>query len=161
MSPQNTTAGEGGGDYKKLDTSITRVFYGEEATNKSLEVFSNIKDKFDACGDPISPSVCMGFEPLKRAYLDLKRRGIKIRFITEITSFNLHYCKELLNIVTELRHLDGIMGNFGICDGNEYLAVARIKEDQAVPQLIYCNVREVIDQQQYIFESFWNRAISD
>ena len=65
MSPQNTTAGEGGGDYKKLDTSITRVFYGEEATNKSLEVFSNIKDKFDACGDPISPSVCMGFEPLK------------------------------------------------------------------------------------------------
>lgn len=160
MSPQNTTAGEGGGDYKKLDTSITRVFYGEEATNKSLEVFSNIKDKFDACGDPISPSVCMGFEPLKRAYLDLKRRGIKIRFITEITSFNLHYCKELLNIVTELRHLDGIMGNFGICDGNEYLAVARIKEDQAVPQLIYCNVREVIDQQQYIFESFWNRAIS-
>ena len=65
----------------------------------------------------------------------------------------------LLNIVTELRHLDGIMGNFGICDGSEYLAVARIKEKQAVPQLIYCNVREVIEQQQYIFESFWNRAI--
>ena len=160
MSPQTTAdSGEGGGDDKKLDIGITRVLYGEEATSKSLDVFYNIKDKFDACGDSISPSVCMGFEPLKRAYLDFKRRGIKVRFISEINSFNLHYCKELLNIVTELRHLDGIMGNFGICDGSEYLAVANIKEKQAVPQLIYCNVREVVEQQQYIFESFWNRAI--
>ncbi|MGA9845900.1 MAG: ATP-binding protein [Nitrososphaeraceae archaeon] len=119
---------------------------------------SNTKNKFDACGDSISPSVCMGFEPLKRAYLDFKRRGIKIRFITEINSFNIHYCKELLKIVTELRHLDGIMGNFGICDGREYLAAANIKEKQAVPQLIYSNVKEVVEQQQYIFESFWSRA---
>ena len=66
--------------------------------------------------------------------------------------------KELLNIVTELRHLDGIMGNFGICDGREYLAAATIKEKQAVPQLIYSNVKEVIEQQQNIFESFWHRA---
>ena len=103
MSPQVTTAsGEDDGDDKKLDTGITRVLYGEEATNKSLDVFYNIKNKFDACGDSISPSVCMGFEPLRRAYHDFKRRGIKIRFITEINSFNLHYCKELLDIVTEL-----------------------------------------------------------
>ena len=40
----------------------------------------------------------------------------------------------------------------------EYLAVANIKEKQAVPQLIYCNVKEVVEQQQYIFESFWNRS---
>ena len=57
-----------------------------------------------------------------------------------------------------MRHLDGIMGNFGICDGREYLAAANIKEKQAVPQLIYSNVKEVVEQQQYIFESFWSRA---
>jgi two-component system sensor histidine kinase VicK len=101
----------------------------------------------------------MGFEPLKRGYLDFKRRGIKVRFITEISSFNIRYCRELLKIVTELRHLDRIKGNFGICDGKEYLAAATIKEAQAVPQLIYSNVKEVIEQQEYIFESFWNRAI--
>lgn len=142
-----------------MNTGITRVFYGEEATSKSLDIFYNAKYDFDACGDSISPSVCMGFEPLKKAYLDFKRRGVKVRFIVDINLFNLHYCKELLNIVTELRHLDGVLGNFGICDGKDYLAAANIKEKQAIPYLIYSNVKEVIEQQQHIFESFWNRAI--
>ena len=101
MPPQTTTAGKENSDGKKVDNDITQVLYGDETTNKALEVFYNTKNKFDACGDSISPSVCMGFEPLKRAYLDFKRRGIKIRFITEINSFNIHYCKELLKIVTE------------------------------------------------------------
>jgi len=50
------------------------------------------------------------------------------------------------------------MGNFGISDGKEYLAAANIKEKQAIPYLIYSNVKEVVEQQQHIFESFWNRA---
>jgi signal transduction histidine kinase len=157
MSPQTAAAGEDG-DSEKFDIGITQVFYGEEATVKSLDIFYSTKYNFDACGDAISPSVCMGFEPLKKAYLDLKRRGVKIRFIAEINQVNLHFCKELLNIVTEMRHLDGAMGNFGICDGKDYLAAANIKEKQAIPYLIYSNVKEVVDQQQHIFESFWNRA---
>ena len=158
MAPMTTAAGERDVQKKRVDMDITRVFYGEEATSKSLEVFYNIKEKFDACGDSISPSVCMGFEPLKKAYLDFKRRGVRVRFVADINTINVHYCKELLNIVTELRHLDGIMGNFGICDRREYLAAATIKERQAVPQLVYSNVKEVIEQQQNIFESLWNRA---
>ena len=158
MAPMTTAAGERDVQKKRVEMDITRVFYGEEATSKSLEVFYNVKEKFDACGDSISPSVCMGFEPLKKAYLDFKRRGVRVRFVADINTINVHYCKELLNIVTELRHLDGIMGNFGICDGREYLAAATIKEKQAVPQLVYSNVKEVIEQQQNIFESFWNRA---
>lgn len=158
MAPLTTAAGERDAENKRVDMDVTRVFYGEEATSKSLEVFYNVKEKFDACGDSISPSVCIGFEPLKKAYLDFKRRGVRVRFVADINTINVLYCKELLNIVTELRHLDGIMGNFGICDGREYLAAATIKEKQAVPQLVYSNVKEVIEQQQNIFESFWNRA---
>jgi hypothetical protein len=36
------------------------------------------------------------------------KRGGDIRFITEITKENLHYCKELRKIVTEMRHLEGL-----------------------------------------------------
>jgi signal transduction histidine kinase len=158
MSPQTTAAGERNRDTEKFDTDTTQVFYGEEATDKSLNIFYSAMHNFDACGDAISPSVCMGFEPLRKAYLDLKRRGIKIRFIAEINKFNLHFCKELLNVVTEMRHLDVVMGNFGICDRKQYLAAANIKEKQAIPYLIYSNVKEVVEQQQHIFESFWNRA---
>jgi two-component system, OmpR family, sensor histidine kinase VicK len=137
----------------------TEVLNGaDNTTDKLLQVFYKIKSKFDACGDSTSPSVCMGFEPLRNAYLDFKRRGINVRFITEMNASNISYCKELMKI-SELRHLDGIRGNFGICDQKEFVAAATIKEQQAVPQLIYSNVKEIIAQQEFIFESFWTRAI--
>ena len=140
-------------------TMTTEVLYGaDNTTDKLLQVFYKIKSNFDACGDSTSPSVCMGFEPLRNAYLDFKRRGINVRFITEMNASNISYCKELMKI-SELRHLDGIKGNFGICDQKEFVAAATIKEQQAVPQLIYSNVKEIIEQQAFIFESFWTRAI--
>ena len=140
-------------------TRTTEVLYGaDNTTDKLLQVFNKIKSNFDACGDSTAPSVCMGFEPLRNAYLDFKRRGINVRFITEMNASNISYCKELMKI-SELRHLDGIKGNFGICDQKEFVAAATIKEQQAVPQLIYSNVKEIIEQQEFIFESFWIRAI--
>ncbi|MGB8033169.1 MAG: HAMP domain-containing sensor histidine kinase [Nitrososphaeraceae archaeon] len=138
---------------------ITEVLYGSENTaNRLLHVFSRAMKSWDACGDSISPSVCMGFEPIKKAYLDLTKRQIKIRFITEINRSNLSYCKELMKI-SELRHLDGVKGNFGICDKEEYLAAPTITETQPAPQLIYSNIKEFIEQQQYIFDSFWSKSI--
>ena len=142
-----------------ISTRTTEVLYGaDNTTDKLLQVFNKIKSNFDACGDSTSPSVCMGFEPLRNAYLDFKRRGINVRFITEMNASNISYCKEIMKI-SELRHLDGIKGNFGICDQKEFVAAATIKEQQAVPQLIYSNVKEIIEQQEFIFESFWTRAI--
>ena len=139
---------------------IIEVLYGGENTaNRLLQVFSRAMKSWDACGDSTSPSVCMGFEPIKKAYLDLTKRQIKIRFITEINRSNLSYCKELMKI-SDLRHLDGVKGNFGICDKQEYLAAPTITETQPAPQLIYSNIKEVIEQQQYVFDSFWSKSIS-
>ena len=139
---------------------ITEVLYGGENTaNRLLHVFSRAMKSWDACGDSTSPSVCMGYEPIKKAYLELTKRQIKIRFITEINRSNLSYCKELMKI-SELRHLDGVKGNFGICDKEEYLAAPTIMETQPAPQLIYSNIKEVIEQQQYVFDSFWSKSIS-
>src|SRR2546423_6271384 len=140
-------------------TRTTEVLYGaDNTTDKLLQVFYKIKSNFDACGDSTSPSVCMGFEPLRNAYLDFKRRGIIVRFITEMNASNISYCKELMKI-SELRHLDGIKGNFGICDQKEFLAAPTVMETQPAPQLIYSNIKEVIEQQQYVFDSFWSKSI--
>jgi two-component system, OmpR family, sensor histidine kinase VicK len=35
---------------------------------------------------------------------------VKLRYLTEITHDNIAACKELMTIVDELRHLDGIKG---------------------------------------------------
>ena len=79
-----------------------------------------------------------------------------MRYITEITN-NIPYCKELANLV-ELRHFDGLKGNFGIIDGKEYLATANLHEGKSLPHLVYSNVSEVIIQQ-HVFDTLWYKAI--
>jgi two-component system, OmpR family, sensor histidine kinase VicK len=62
--------------------------------------------------------------------------------------------------VDELRHLDGIKGNFMISEG-EYLAPLILYEKGKIAsQIIYSDVKELVEQQQYIFDTFWNKAIS-
>ena len=63
---------------------------------------------------------------------------------------------------SEIRHLDGVKGNFEVCDEKEYVAATSLQsanKQQPMPQLIYSNVKEVVEQQQYIFDTLWSRAI--
>src|SRR5215210_5465573 len=101
----------------------------------------------------------MTTEPIRNAYLELLKRGIKTRFITEITEKNIVYCKELMKIVYELRHLEGIKGNFGVSESN-YIATAIQQEGRPISQLIHSNARVMIEQQQYFFQTLWDKATS-
>ncbi len=101
----------------------------------------------------------MEFEEIyKNNYIDAKRRGAKIRLITNITKENVPYCKELMKIVDELRHLDEIKGGIAVSE-SEYMGTLMLSEKQLLTQVIYSNVREVVEQQQYIFNSLWSNAI--
>ncbi|HEU4444197.1 MAG TPA: hypothetical protein VFR94_05950 [Nitrososphaeraceae archaeon] len=88
----------------------------------------------------------------------MKKRGIKIRFITEITRENVQHCKELMNI-SEVRHLDEIKGNFGIADGILYTAGAKSIPSSPPPLLISSTVKALVEQQQYFFDMLWKKAI--
>jgi hypothetical protein len=68
--------------------------------------------RIDICLDNTRPALALEIRRLKDTFIDAKRRGVRTRYITEITKDNLDYCKELTSIVDELRHLDGIKGNF-------------------------------------------------
>jgi signal transduction histidine kinase len=140
------------------DREITQVWEGvEDAISKSLQVLHRLRKSCDLCTDVNGPSVILTTEPIKQAYIELKRRGIKVRFITEITKKNIRYCKEMMEIA-ELRHLDGIKGNFSIADGTDYACVANTREAQPITQLIVSNVHAFVEQQQYFFETLWRIA---
>ncbi len=63
-----------------------------------------------------------------------------------------------MKIVHELHHLDGIKGNFMISDG-EYLApLILFEKGKIAPQIIYSNVKEIVEQQQYVFDTFWSNG---
>ncbi|MGA9152438.1 MAG: histidine kinase dimerization/phospho-acceptor domain-containing protein, partial [Candidatus Nitrosopolaris sp.] len=83
---------------------------------------------------------------------------MKLRYITEITTENISYCKELMKIA-DVRHLDGIKGNFMVSE-KEYLAPAASNNiSNIASQIIYSNLHEIVEQQQYIFETLWSKAI--
>ena len=59
--------------------------------------------------------------------------------------------------VGQVRHLDGIRTNFVVTD-TEYSSSA-IMQQYAHPETVYSNVRSIVEQQRYLFENLWNKAI--
>jgi signal transduction histidine kinase len=141
------------------DKERTEILYGKEnIINKSWEVISKAKVSSDYCQSSKSPSVFVKNPSYLRAIVELNERGVKHRFVTEITKENINHCEELAKYV-ELRHLQGVKGNFAIIDGKEYGATANLSEFQPPTEFIHSNVKEFVDQQQYLFEILWNNAI--
>jgi hypothetical protein len=62
----------------------------------------------DISFDSKAPSIVIEVKEYKNGYNDIRRRDRKIRAITEITKDNANHCKELMKIVDDLRHLDGM-----------------------------------------------------
>jgi two-component system, OmpR family, sensor histidine kinase VicK len=143
------------------DNEKTDVQYGVEyAINRILQTLSEVKYRFDNCGGVRNLSVIVTTEPLKKAFIDVKNRGIKTRFITEITKDNLDYCKELMRVVSEVRHLDGVKGNFAVSD-TEYVSYAFSEEVRlsSLRQLVRNVSKEFVEQQQHFFDILWDKAI--
>ena len=105
----------------------------------------------------------IGVEAIKNERIKAKNRGVKLRYVTEVTEENILYCKELSKFA-EVYHLNGVKGNFEVSQNEisgkgEYIATATLQEAEPVAQLIYSNVREIVEQQQFVFDTLWNRAI--
>ena len=139
----------------------TEVLHGEQnVIGVELQFFSNADQKIDTCMNYTRPALAITIESVRNAFIDAKKRGIKLRYLTEITKDNISYCKDLISIVDEMRHLDGIKGNLMVSE-SEYLAPAALFEKGKIAsQVIYSNQKEVVEQHQYMFDTLWNKAIS-
>ena len=140
-------------------TEKTEVLDGvENTTNTIFQFLCNARSGISACSPYPTLPVIMGAE-YERALVNLKNRGVKVRQITEITKENARYCKEQVKNIDELRHLDGVKANFAVSE-TEYVATSTLREAQPVPEVIYSNVKDVVEQQQYLFETLWKKSTS-
>ncbi len=141
------------------NAEIMQIITGaENITEFNLQHFATTQVKIDACFDNIFPSIIASDERIKNGMTELVDRGIKVRLVTEITKENINYCKEIMKF-SEVRHLEGVKGNFGIIDEREYDMHIIHQESQAPTQLIYCNVKSSVEAQQFLFNTLWNKAI--
>jgi two-component system sensor histidine kinase VicK len=155
-------------DINKTNAGRIEVLHDTEIIiNTYLHILQNANSRWDYFADARSLSVVpSAFEEIKKAMLEAKARAVRLRFITEITKENISYTKEFMESV-ELRHLDGVKGNFGVSDA-EYIAISTtdirstsLAESKSIrtpriPHAVYSSVIEDIQQQHYVFEILWN-----
>ncbi len=113
-------------DNKELTTEI--VHGSHKVINRFVQFLQDAQHVIDVCVDNTRPSLAIESKQIRDALIDAKRRDITIRYLTEITKNNLGYCNELMSIVDELRHLDGIKGNFYVTE-HEYAAPSTFREN--------------------------------
>lgn len=118
---------------------------------------NNVVERMDISFDSKGPSIVVQVDAYRQGYIAIRRRGAKIRAFTEVTKENIGYCKELIKLVDELRHLDGVKGGIAI-NGKEYMATTLLEEGTPLAQVIYSNEDSMVKQGQYIFDTFWSIA---
>src|SRR5215218_2783434 len=143
-------------DQKETRHERTEMLIGPEVTtNQAREFFSHVYKKLDGCASSAATPIVMTI--FRDAYKSMKSRGIKIRWVTDITKDNLTHCKDLMQYA-EVRHISYLNENFRMSE-TEYIEATTTKEGLPIPKLIYSNSKEIIGQQQYIFETLWDKAV--
>ena len=130
----------------------------QEIIRRGQKELSKIKKRYDSILDHDGPSIIMKNQFVIATYALIRARGCSLRLVTDISKGNISYCKELAKYV-ELRHFEGIKGNFGIIDGIIYGGTAKNYEKQFPTEFIYSTVKSFVEQQQYFFDMLWNKAI--
>jgi hypothetical protein len=63
----------------------TEVLHGEQnVVDTVLQFTSKAKSRIDACVDYTRPSLTIEIEELRKAFLDAKTRGTRLRYVTEL-----------------------------------------------------------------------------
>jgi two-component system, OmpR family, sensor histidine kinase VicK len=133
-----------------------RVLHRAEVINAISDIFYNAEHRIDICGNSRFPSFIFSFESIRTAITDVKnRKYTKQRCIFEITPQNIQYCKDLMK-TAEIHHMNEIEANL-LLNEKEYLGSITLNEPRQ--QAIFTNVTEIVEQQQNIFETLWNKSI--
>jgi hypothetical protein len=87
----------------------------------------------------------------------VEEKGIRCRLITQVNLENLSFLNPL--IFLEIRHLEGLRGNFGIYDERGYMAFILHKENDESLQTYFSNSKSLAEEQLQLFEELWKIAI--
>ena len=138
----------------------TRVILGKRnVVDTEIGIFNRATKTIDTCMTYTRPSLAVSLKPIKNAFLAARKKGVRLRYITEINHQNFDDCKALLGIVDELRHIDGLKTNFMITDA-EYLALlVQDKSESVASEHVYSDMAQIVEHGRCIFDTLWSKSI--
>ncbi|HZS73157.1 MAG TPA: hypothetical protein VFA69_01500, partial [Candidatus Nitrosotalea sp.] len=144
---------------KTNNSERTEILFGQhDVLERWKQCAFNTRSEINIYADSSGSLETLGFKNYLEIIRSLKEKGVRIRYITEITESNLQFCKLLMNIIPEFHHLDGIKGAFGVTD-DEFLATATLQEIKPISHAIYSSAKQLVEVQRHIFETLWNRSV--
>ena len=148
---------------EKLDRKVWTVTGAENILNFYVSLTNRLKKDVKCCYDYSGPILIRKTPPIWENNLKVDKRGIKIRFLTEIREENLQYCKKMLEEIKhiEMRHMDGVKGNFVLHDDREYFLpffVGKLEEPES-RNALYCTQKEMVEAHLFMFDNLWRQAI--
>ncbi|WP_148685712.1 ATP-binding protein [Candidatus Nitrosocosmicus hydrocola] len=141
--------------------TVVKVANEKETIRIFTQFASNCKSKLIFYTDKKGPSVIINVPEIYENYRMLKSRSVKIKIITEVTKDNLRYCNQIIKeFDAEIRHINNIKGTFVISDEKVYFASSVLQDSKSLNEIIYSDVKGIVQQNQSVFELIWKKAIS-
>ncbi len=141
--------------------SRTEVVRGADKVTETLfQAVQRAKSTIGILAQSAGPKLLFEINSYQKLFLESKSRGVKIRYITEITGDNIEYCKQMIDLFSaEVRHAESPIGNFLVTDAELVATASSISGGQPIPEVIYSNVMELVQRNVYFFNNVWERAI--
>jgi signal transduction histidine kinase len=146
---------------EKLDQEVWIVNGPEKILNFYISRCNYLERNVLCCYDYYGPIRIIKTEPIWKNNLEVDKRGINVRFLTDIRDENLKYCKRMIEEIRhiEMRHMDGVKGNFVIHDDKEYFLPFFVdKPGEPVKDALFCTQKEMVEAHLFIFENLWRQA---
>lgn len=138
---------------------VTEVLTGtENAIRRGVNFMSNVRKNMDLCYDANAPSIVVDLAEYRNGYLNALKRGGRIRVITEINKENLQYCKQLTELVSELRHIDGVRGGMAVSESEYMATISPLEGSTPLIHVVYSNMKQLVIHHQFIFDIMWDKA---
>lgn len=144
-------------DPRAQPVESTKIITGIDLIQEDWKKFALKAKKLDVYFDKNAITIATQTSTYRDTYIALKKKGVEIRVITEITKENLDKAKVLTEIVGQLRHLENSHGAMAVSN-TEFRATSYLPKDAYVPQAIVSDNSEFVKQQQYIFDILWRTA---
>ena len=139
----------------------SRIFSDpEEIENLLKDIISDCTDKLCSIRNPSTIISGVHMPGHTSAYLTAISKGLNVFVVTEITRENLAYCKQLMmNRGVQLRHLKGLLPNFGVYDEKHLTEMIQAPND-SMPfgHVMYTNLQSNVKRSQFMFDFTWSIA---
>jgi two-component system, OmpR family, sensor histidine kinase VicK len=134
----------------------------ENILNLYVSCAKSLRKSIDVCYDLNGPIRIRKIAHIWTSNFEIDNKEIKVRLLTDIRNENLEYCKKLLEEIEhiEIRHMDGVKGNFTILDSKELLITDFVdKLGEPVNDALFCTQKEMTEAHIFMFENLWRQAI--